>query len=323
MTSVSPPPGRSRGGLRAHPVAAALPLVLAVVLAVGSAGVRDGMAGDPVSVAAAEPTVPQVARAESAVGTAPGPAPPPAVTAPPVDAAGVLAAVGAAAAEAGGSIDLVVVAADGTPLVSSPAAGDAVYTASLVKLFLVGRLLELEATGAVALTDRDRELMERAIVRSDDPATSVLWDRWEGAALVTQTAAEAGLTATAPPVTAGQWGEATTSAADVATLLSRLSGWLGSGPAATLLGWMRATAPTAADGFDQAFGLLAGGPAGTVAAKQGWMCCVDGGRQLHSAGVLPGGQAVVLLGDFPAATSWAEARSALDTAAAAVRAAVG
>jgi hypothetical protein len=39
--------------------------------------------------------------------------------------------------------------------------------------------------------------------------------------------------------------------------------------------------------------------------------------------VLPGGQVVVLLGDFPVTTSWARARTALDTAAAAVRTALG
>ena len=84
---------------------------------------------------------------------------------------------------------------------------------------------------------------------------------------------------------------------------------------------MRATSATAADGFGQGFGLLAG-TAG-VAAKQGWMCCVDGRRQLHSAGVLPDGTVVVLLGDFPASTSWGRARAALDSAAGALLGALG
>ncbi|MGY1696672.1 serine hydrolase [Geodermatophilus sp. SYSU D00814] len=299
-------------------VTAAVPVVLAFVLAIGSAGVRDGGAGDPASVAAAAevPARPAVAVAGPPVPAAP--TPPPAA----VDAAALLAEVQAAAAAAGGSIDLVVVAADGTPLVSSAGAGDAVYSASLVKLLVVGRLLELQARGEVVLTDLDRSLMERAVVRSDDAATSLLWDRWDGAALVGAVVTEAGLGATAPPAVAGRWGEATTSAADVAALLSGLATTLGPGPAATLLGWMRATSATGTDGFDQRFGLLAGGAAGTVAAKQGWMCCVDRSRQLHSAGVLPGGEVVALLGDFPAATSWGRARAALDTAAAAVRAAV-
>ena len=49
------------------------------------------------------------------------------------------------------------------------------------------------------------------------------------------------------------------------------------------------------------------------------MCCVDDRRQLHSAGVLDDGRIVVLMGDFPASTSWAQAATALDAAATAAR----
>jgi hypothetical protein len=317
-------------------VAAAAILVLTAVVVVSATGVlalvvldgstartatpgADVAAGTPAGPPAAsdvQAARPPEQHADRAAAAAPAVAP------PSVDAAGVLAAVDAAAAAARGSIAVVVVAADGTPLVSAPSAGDIVPAASLVKLLVVGRLLALESTGVV-LTDRDRALMERAVVRSDDTAMSLLWDRWDGAALVGDTVAGAGLTGTALAGVPGQWGEATTTATDLATLLARRDAVLGSGPAATLLGWMRATSPTAADGFGQDFGLLAGGPTGTVAAKQGWMCCVAGTRQLHSAGVLPGGQVVVLLGDFPVATSWARARTALDAAAAAVLGAVG
>jgi hypothetical protein len=45
------------------------------------------------------------------------------------------------------------------------------------------------------------------------------------------------------------------------------------------------------------------------------MCGVDGRRQLHSADVLGDGRVVVLLGDFPASTSWAQSSAALDRAA--------
>ncbi len=320
-----PPPPRGRRTLPAWLAAAALTAVLAAVLVVGTAGglavLLLGRGGQPVPgtvAAAAEPTTPQplpdTAADRAALG---GPAAPPPA---PVDAAGVLAAVDAAAATAGGSIAVVVTAADGTPLVTSPSAGDVVYTASLVKLFAVGRLLSLEASGALVLTDADRSLMERAVVRSDDTAMSLLWDRFDGVALVAAVTAT-GLTATGPADVPGQWGEGTTSAADVARVLVTREATFGAGPAATLLGWMRATTVTGADGFGQHFGLLAGAD-GSVAAKQGWMCCVGGTRQLHSAGVLPGGQVVVLLGDFPAATSWARARAAIDGAAAAVRAAL-
>ena len=332
-----PPARRRPRRVAARAATAVLGVVAAAVLVVGLIGAlalallggRGGIAPGPgAGVGGAGPAAAGDGSARASPDTAAdlllrtGAAGPPAPD-PPVDGAAVLAAVDTAARAAGGSIALAVVGADGRPLVTGPTAGEAVYTASLVKLLVVGRLLDLEATGAVTLSDRDRTLMERAIVRSDDPAMSLLWDRWDGAALVTATAAEAGLTGTALPAVAGQWGEATTTAADVATLLARRDAVLGPGPAATLVSWMQATSPTAADGFGQGFGLLAGDRAATVAAKQGWMCCAAGTRQLHTAGVLPGGQVAVLLGDFPVGTSWSRARTALDDAAAAVRAAVG
>ncbi|WP_170149253.1 serine hydrolase [Geodermatophilus normandii] len=321
MSVVRPRSRRPRRGPLARVVAAALTVVLASVLVVtatgllavlvvrgdGSGGTRGGTA-DAVAVTGLRPFgTPR----ESSPAV-----PAPSAPAPPVDATALLAAVAAAAAAARGTIDVAVLDAAGRPLVTGASAGAARYTASLVKLLVVGRLLALDAAGALDLGDRDLALMERAIVRSDDGATSILWDRYDGATLVAGAAAEAGLTATAPPAVAGRWGEATTSASDVAVVLAGLAAASGEPPAATLLGWLRATTATAADGFDQTFGLLRG-TAG-VAAKQGWMCCVDGRRQVHSAGVLPDGRVVVLLGDFPTATSWGRARGALDDAAAAV-----
>ncbi|MGY2066286.1 serine hydrolase [Blastococcus sp. SYSU DS0619] len=234
-----------------------------------------------------------------------------------VAAEAILDEVAAAGTAAGGTITAVVLAADGTPLVVGPDAGEQTYTASLVKILVVGQLLAQDAAGALTLSADDLALMERAVTASDDTAMSILWDRYDGARLVTDGAAVLGLSATAPPDVAGQWGQPWTTAADVATALAAVDDWLGPEDAATLLGWMRATSATAADGFDQQFGLL-GVATEQVAAKQGWMCCVDGRRQLHSAAVLGDGRVVVLLGDFPAATSWSEASTALDRAAAAV-----
>ncbi|MGY1715054.1 serine hydrolase [Geodermatophilus sp. SYSU D01106] len=324
-----PGPGARARRPAAPPVALLVALPVVVALLGGSAATR-------VDTASSSPAGTTTATSNSTSGTttsgtattattAPDPAGPPTRAAVqdrvvPVDTGAVLAAVDAAAAGARGSVALAVVGPGGEDVVAGPAAGEAVPTASLVKLLVVGRLLQLGAEGAVTLTGTDLGRMERAVVRSDDTAMSLLWDRFGGAALVTDAAAAAGLSATAPPAEAGQWGEATTSAADVARLLAGLETTFGAGPAQTLLGWMRATSATAADGFSQAFGLLAG--TSGVAAKQGWMCCVRGTRQLHSAGVLADGTVVVLLGDFPASTSWGRARTALDTAAAAVLAAL-
>jgi hypothetical protein len=269
-----------------------------------------------VAGAAAWPTDPAVSTAASSTTVA-GAAT--AAADPAADSSALLATVDAAAAAAGGSIAVVVLDADGEPLAASADADDADYTASLVKLLVVQQLLERDEAGTLALDGDDLALMARAVEASDDDAMSTLWVRYDGAGLVTDAAAEFGLTATAAPEVAGQWGESTTSAADYATFLATLDEHLSDDDLAMLTGWMQSTTSTAADGFDQDFGLLAADVgAGTVAAKQGWMCCVDAQRQLHSTGVLADGRVVVLLGDFPSSTSWPEAQAALDAAAAAV-----
>jgi hypothetical protein len=290
-------------------------VVTAVVTAVSAVVVVVGCATQPAAAST------DAAADSGASSTGEAPAPP--ATTPPatVDTVRILDEVSAAGAAAGGTIATVALDPDGSPLVRSAEADQPRYTASLVKIVLVSRLLALDSEGALTLSPDDLGLMERAITSSDDAAMSTLWVRYDGARLVADTAASLGLTVTGPPEVAGQWGQAWTSASDTATVLTTLDDSLQADDAGTLLGWLRATTPIAADGFDQRFGLLAG-PADGVAAKQGWMCCVDGRRQLHSAGVLGDGRVVVLMGDFPAATSWAQAADALARAADALRAGI-
>lgn len=303
---------RTTERLRRRPRLVLAAVVASVVTSVSAVVVVVGYATQPAAASTDSPAAAAVT-GEPMTGGAQAP---PATTA--VDTVRILDQVSAAGADAGGTIATVALDADGTPLVSSPEADQPRYTASLVKILLVSRLLALDAAGSLTLGPDDLGLMERAVTSSDDAAMSTLWDRHDGARLVTDTAASLGLTATGPPEIAGQWGQAWTSASDTATVLATLDDSLQPDDAATLLGWMRATTPPAADGFDQRFGLLA--DAGVaVAAKQGWMCCVDGRRQLHSAGVLADGRVVVLMGDFPAATSWGQASATLARAADAVR----
>jgi beta-lactamase class A len=234
-----------------------------------------------------------------------------------IDASDVLPDVEAAAATAGGTISVVVLDDDGGTVIAS-GADVPTSTASLVKLLVVARLMQLDDSGALSLTAKDVASMEAAITDSDDDAMSALWVAYDGDRLVSEVAADLDLAGTAPPDDAGQWGRTTTTAADLATFLSSLDEVLDTQDTATLLGWMHSADDTAADGFDQAFGLLAGGAGQAVAVKQGWMCCVDDERQLHSAGVLADGRVVVLLGTFPGSASWAQAQAALDGAAAAI-----
>jgi hypothetical protein len=189
-------------------------------------------------------------------------------------------------------------------------------TASMVKLFLAEDVLHRARAGRIALTPADRVDLEQMITRSDDPAASALWVRYGGAGAVTAVAGRYGLTGTAPPAVPGQWGQATTTARDLARFLARLPLMAHPADVATLLTWMASATPVAADGFDQRFGLFGTLP-GTPAVKQGWMCCVGGNRHLHSVAVI-GNRVVVLLSEVPRAVGYDRTRAALTAAAAAM-----
>jgi hypothetical protein len=189
-------------------------------------------------------------------------------------------------------------------------------TASMVKLFVAEELLHRARTGRLALTPADLAAMQIMIARSDDPAASALWVRYDGQQVVRDVAVRYGLRGTAPPAVRGQWGETTTTAQDLARFLALLPVVAHPDDAATLLDWMRGATPIAADGFDQQFGVFGTVP-GTPAVKQGWMCCVAGNRHLHSVGVI-GERVVVLLSEVPRTVGYDAARAALDAAAAAI-----
>src|SRR3712207_677704 len=111
-------------------------------------------------------------------------------------------------------------------------------TASLVKLFLAEDVLHRARTGAVTLTPEDRAQLEVMIRGSNDPAASDVWVRFGGAQAVRDVATRYGLTGTAPPLRWGQWGETTTTAADLARFLTRLPVIAHPDDAAALQGWM-------------------------------------------------------------------------------------
>ncbi|OMQ15578.1 hypothetical protein A7K94_0208470 [Modestobacter sp. VKM Ac-2676] len=286
---------------------------LVATLLVGDA-LRTPVSAAEVAVTAA-PEVPVRQLERDAARGHVGPSPAPRV----VDEAAVLTELQAIAAPAAASLDAVVLDEGGQRLLATSAADQPVPSASLVKLLVVQQLLARSAAGELTLGPADRARMERAITVSDDRAMSLLWDIHGGARLVREAATAFGLTATAPPAQRGQWGEATTSAADIGRFLTAMTVRPGRGRgAAELLGWMRAAAGTAADGFDQRFALFAGVPGAARAVKQGWMCCVAGQRHLHSVAVLPDGRIVTLLAEAPVSSSWRELRRAVDDAASAL-----
>lgn len=197
-------------------------------------------------------------------------------------------------------------------------AGRPIPSASMVKLFIAEDVLHRARAGTLVLDAADRALLRAMIRSSDDPAASAAWVRFGGGRMVTDVAGRYDLTGTAPPPARipGQWGQAVTTARDLARFLSLLPVLAHPEDAATLLGWMAEATPLAADGFDQRFGLFGTLP-GQPAVKQGWMCCVGGQRHLHSVAVA-GSRVLVLLSEVPADVGYAQARAALDAAGTAV-----
>ncbi|MGZ3147765.1 serine hydrolase [Lentzea chajnantorensis] len=184
------------------------------------------------------------------------------------------------------------------------------YSASLSKLLLAVDALQQP------VTDADRELIHRALSASDDSAMDVLWTRFDGVGAIGRVAAAAGLTGTHAPDDPSQWGEVVITADDMV----RLYRYVLSSPVRDAVVTALSAAPaTAADGFDQAFGLLGGTGA---YAKQGWMYYLPSDVYLHSAGVLDDRYAVAVLTTSPTG-SWTTARQAIDAVTTALLAKLG
>ncbi|MEI4271248.1 serine hydrolase [Klenkia sp. LSe6-5] len=196
--------------------------------------------------------------------------------------------------------------------------GSPVPTASLVKLYLAEGVLAAARVAGAPLPAADLQRIEAMLTVSDDAAASELWVAHDGAAVLADVVARYGLTGTAPPTPdPGVWGSTTTTAADLARFLVQLPDVAHPDDADRVLGALHRATPLGADGFDQSFGLLGADlleREPDVAAKQGWMCCLDGVRHLHSVGLVAG-TVVVLLAAFPTEVEWPAARSALDAAA--------
>ncbi|GAB2814690.1 serine hydrolase [Lentzea nigeriaca] len=173
------------------------------------------------------------------------------------------------------------------------------YSASLSKLILAVDALQQP------LSADDQDLIHRALSVSDDEAMDVLWTRFDGMDAIGRVAAEAGLTGTHAPDDPSQWGEVVITANDMVRLYRYI---LGSPVRDTIVAALSSAPDTAADGFDQQFGLL--GVSGAY-AKQGWMFYLPSDVYLHSAGVLDNRYAVAVLTTSPTG-SWTTARTAIN-----------
>lgn len=189
------------------------------------------------------------------------------------------------------------------------------YAASLSKIVLAVDILDRRRYEGLTVTETDLDLIRRALGPSDDSAMNVLWTRFDGVGAAARVSPRAGLTGTTAPHDRSQWGEMTTTAADVTRLWGYVLEVMLPEDGAFIVDAMATAPPLARDGFDQRFGLLAPaitGPGGPGAvAKQGWMCCLGGQYYLHSAGVLGADRrfVVAVLARLPRDGGWEAARA--------------
>jgi hypothetical protein len=267
-------------------------------------------------------------------GAAPAPAPPPSPLPAPASVAPTTTIPAPAPSRAQEAVDATASAGqerDGVTLgvavldrtTGRTAANDDADTplraASVAKLFTIVDILSRREAGQVTTSAGDEQRFRRALSLSDDEAMNALWSTYGGPAGIRRVAELLGLGATSPPADTSQWGEVRTSARDVAALYGYVTTRLTPADRDFMLQALEAAPATAADGFDQGFGLLDPDRRGTAAAKQGWLCCIGSSVDLHSAGFPDENSryVVVLLSNQP--RGYDAARSVLDDAASAAR----
>ncbi|MCZ2822325.1 serine hydrolase [Modestobacter sp. VKM Ac-2977] len=160
-------------------------------------------------------------------------------------------------------------------------------SASILKVFVAESLLDRSRRGAITLTHDDRVLLEAMVIRSDDGAMSNLYSRFGGLGMVHAVTAKYGLTEIGDPPSAGYWGMFQITAHDIVKFYAGvLDGGLQPADRDHLVSLMRRATPTGADGIDQFFGIPRALPGQVWGVKQGWMCCQEGKRRLHTTGIL-------------------------------------
>ena len=197
------------------------------------------------------------------------------------------------------------------------------YSASVVKLYTVVAILHRVDAGQLTLTATDRDNIQRALVASDDNAMDALWVKFGGAQTVSQTISLVGLKDSQPPADASQWGETKISARDVTAVYNYVLQSMSPTSRNMIMDALGHAQDKGADGFDQAFGLIAPPRQSNVAAKQGWMW-INSDFDLHTTGVLGSDDryVVVILSKNPANAGSAAARTIVNKATAAAEAAI-
>jgi hypothetical protein len=187
-------------------------------------------------------------------------------------------------------------------------------SASIPKILVAESLLDRARQGLIVLTSRDRALMEVMVTRSDDAAMSDLYSRFGGLDMIVSVVQKYGLSEIGGPPTPSYWGMYQITAHDIVRFYDgMMNGGLQPQDRDYLLSLMRAATPTGTDGFNQYSGIPHALPNQVWGVKQGWMCCQEGQRRLHTTGVLGADNRflVAVLSQSPQSVSYARAGETL------------
>ncbi|MFD9889760.1 serine hydrolase [Amycolatopsis sp. NPDC059027] len=209
-------------------------------------------------------------------------------------------------------LEIEVVDLDACAVELSWKADQAQPTASVVKLLIALDLMDSSGvpSGSTATAVQDM------LAASDDRVASSLWQQHGGPAIVRRQAEKLGLAHTSPPDDAGQWGSTQMSPADVITVYRHITAKLPEEERDFVTEAMESAPRSAADGFDQHFGIPRAFPGSEWAVKQGWG--TSGGRRvLNTTGLVRTASrtfAVVVMGSWNETIDWTTATTALTTA---------
>lgn len=195
----------------------------------------------------------------------------------------------------------------GTYLDNGAGAHIAMGSASVIKVVMAEELLYQRSQGDIELGSSELALMETMLKDSNDGAASRLYSQFGGVSLIMAALSRHQLTESGPPADPQYWGNTMVTAHDVAAFYNNLlAGSIPPEDRDHLIGLLGQMAPVAADGFGQLFGVAGVDPRPQAAVKQGWMCCLDDVRNVHSTAVL--GQddryILVILTQYSPLQSW-------------------
>ncbi|MFI1912318.1 serine hydrolase [Nocardia sp. NPDC020380] len=139
-----------------------------------------------------------------------------------------------------------------------------VWACSTAKLEMVADLLLRNESGAITLSDDDRDLMHRMLNVSDDNAADTLWKRYGGSSFGGDLGRFGMTSTTFRTPQSPYWGWERTTAADLDRLINSALSQLNSDDRDYLVSEMRSV------GSDQQWGVWGAGAAAQPGTKDGW-----------------------------------------------------